>query len=494
MLTNNLPLIHFPTIEHLTAAIAEGRDELEQLCHQAKNTEDPHEEYYLSVHINQLSKDLDSYASILSPLRGMPPELIGEIFMQYHALTAPSECPFMKEWRAGQRGRWILSAVCQSWRAIATSLPALWTEVSIYLDVTRNGIGFTRMYPVSVLRTALERSGKLPIDVTFDCGLSPPNLSRENDNCSRWRSMTFRGEQQHLVELFRVKGRLPNLEALHLEMQEVAIYDTSNYGLTLSDAFAVAPKLRVAFTKGYSDYFASGVNPAALGRHQLEAYGAVDISPRHLDVLRVSAFTLTQCCLGTPFLDVAIGDVSGVLLPSLFRLAVAAPNILDYITAPALKELYLSGGGAEKVVSLLQRSSFHLETLAIYESGCDTVPLIEILENTPSLRHLGLKNQRDSTIFTVVAFLSSSGRFAPNLEYIAVEAHRESTMEQFFDMVATRWTNGRLRSVGFVNCHCEHSYTVPYGECFQIVLNLQAEGLQFREFPCYASGPLLNLS
>ncbi|KAJ7264741.1 hypothetical protein C8J57DRAFT_407185 [Mycena rebaudengoi] len=186
MLTNNLPLIHFPTIEHLTAAIAEGRDELEQLCHQAKNTEDPHEEYYLSVHINQLSKDLDSYASILSPLRGMPPELIGEIFMQYHALTAPSECPFMKKWRAGQRGRWILSAVCQSWRAIATSLPALWTEVSIYLDVTRNGIGFTRMYPVSVLRTALESRNACYIQVGLRHGTADRNFGEHSFAETSW--------------------------------------------------------------------------------------------------------------------------------------------------------------------------------------------------------------------------------------------------------------------------------------------------------------------
>ncbi|KAJ7602850.1 hypothetical protein DFH06DRAFT_950140, partial [Mycena polygramma] len=66
--------------------------------------------------------------TILSPLRRMPPEILGEIFSWTLASIAD----------ALERGRyrptdspWVLTHVSRSWRAVAVSNPSLWSLVAI---------------------------------------------------------------------------------------------------------------------------------------------------------------------------------------------------------------------------------------------------------------------------------------------------------------------------------------------------------------------------
>ncbi|KAJ6459933.1 hypothetical protein C8R45DRAFT_842883, partial [Mycena sanguinolenta] len=56
---------------------------------------------------------------ILSPQRQMPPEILGEIF----AWTLPSAHDIF----GTRRCPWILTHVCSRWRAVALSIPSLWS-------------------------------------------------------------------------------------------------------------------------------------------------------------------------------------------------------------------------------------------------------------------------------------------------------------------------------------------------------------------------------
>ncbi|KAJ7602684.1 hypothetical protein DFH06DRAFT_1023556, partial [Mycena polygramma] len=63
---------------------------------------------------------------ILSPLRKMPPEVLGEIFL----LAVPTE---KAPWpRRVTDSPWYLTHVSSHWRAVAVSIPALWSFFHVH--------------------------------------------------------------------------------------------------------------------------------------------------------------------------------------------------------------------------------------------------------------------------------------------------------------------------------------------------------------------------
>ncbi|KAJ7587983.1 hypothetical protein C8J56DRAFT_755784, partial [Mycena floridula] len=99
--------------------------------------------------ISQLERSLCQFASEISPVRSIPPEILTEIF---------SRC-ITERYNPSSRSAIprILSQVCSSWRALAISSPALWTSINIFADAG------DRNY--SNLEEALERSGNRHLDL-----------------------------------------------------------------------------------------------------------------------------------------------------------------------------------------------------------------------------------------------------------------------------------------------------------------------------------------
>ncbi|KAJ6580786.1 hypothetical protein B0H19DRAFT_894069, partial [Mycena capillaripes] len=62
--------------------------------------------------------------AILSPLRRLPPEVLGEIF----SWTMPSvnDALDLGRFDTGANSPWVLTRVCSRWRAISLSTPSLW--------------------------------------------------------------------------------------------------------------------------------------------------------------------------------------------------------------------------------------------------------------------------------------------------------------------------------------------------------------------------------
>ncbi|KAJ7691964.1 hypothetical protein B0H17DRAFT_1010809, partial [Mycena rosella] len=65
--------------------------------------------------------------AILSPLRRMPPEVLGEIF----AWTLPSVKDALERGFSVGRSPWVLGQINSPWRSVALSTPSLWSLVAI---------------------------------------------------------------------------------------------------------------------------------------------------------------------------------------------------------------------------------------------------------------------------------------------------------------------------------------------------------------------------
>ncbi|KAF7360838.1 F-box domain-containing protein [Mycena sanguinolenta] len=84
--------------------------------------------------------------SILSPLRRMPPEILGEIFSW---TIRPDVC-------STDKSPWVLTHVCGDWRTVALSKSSLWSLIYIDFSVKEK-------YPLEMVNTQVERARSLKI-------------------------------------------------------------------------------------------------------------------------------------------------------------------------------------------------------------------------------------------------------------------------------------------------------------------------------------------
>ncbi|KAJ7463657.1 hypothetical protein FB451DRAFT_1370582 [Mycena latifolia] len=332
---------------------------------------------------DELQARVSLYANILSPLRRMPPELLAEIFA-FAVLSDPGPSGTAPACaRAASRMKWSLAQVCRRWRAICVSLPRLWTDIDIHFCAEH---GSAATYPASVLQLQLERSARLPLRVTFDCDTSRrvkvPHLEHQLrllwllvEHCARWATLKIRGCDSLLVELAHVQGRIPILEELDINTLGAC---PAFHGIS-GDIFAAAPSLR-----------------AALVNH----------NPR----------------LGPE-----------IPLPALRRFCVRRAVCLQFISTPALEELFLTGSMSAVPPPFL-RQSRALKKLVLHRPGASVAAL---LAETPALETLHLA-RADAELNYVVARLRDSPHFVPRLRALAFEAGPEFAATAFLDMLEAR--------------------------------------------------------
>ncbi|KAJ7463667.1 hypothetical protein FB451DRAFT_1493179 [Mycena latifolia] len=351
---------------------------------------------------DELQARVSLYANILSPLRRMPPELLAEIFA-FAVLSDPGGT------HAAPRMKWDLGQVCRRWRAVCVSLPRLWTDIDIHFCAEH---GSAATYPASVLQLQLERSAWLPLRVTFDCDTSGrvkvPHLEHQVrllrllvEHCARWATLKIRGCDSLLIELAHVQRRIPILEELDINPLGAC---PAFHGIS-DDVFGVAPSLHAAFVN-HNPRLGSAVCDIALDPARLQTYAGWNTWTGHAAVLRRSAASLVECCLDTP--DVT--PCPEIPLPALRRLCVRRAVCLQFISAPALEELFLTG-------SMSARRP--------------------LLAETPALETLHLA-RADAELNCVVARLRDSPHFMPRLRALAFEAGPEFAAAAFLDMLEAR--------------------------------------------------------
>ncbi|KAJ7819522.1 hypothetical protein B0H13DRAFT_2131563 [Mycena leptocephala] len=75
-----------------------------------------------------LSSEMTQYSSILSPIRRLPPEIIGEIFLYFAPLMHPDSD---LENATQVKLPWKLGHICRLWRTISLSLGQLWSVLDL---------------------------------------------------------------------------------------------------------------------------------------------------------------------------------------------------------------------------------------------------------------------------------------------------------------------------------------------------------------------------
>ncbi|KAJ7607943.1 hypothetical protein FB45DRAFT_1067681, partial [Roridomyces roridus] len=106
-----------------------------------------------------LLERIHQYKGVLSPIRRMPPELLGDIFASVsYKRTISSEY----DETTVEQPPWFLGHICRSWRETALGFSSLWSSFHIKHDH-----GFFDCFPQAMIEEQLLRAGNAPLHVHF---------------------------------------------------------------------------------------------------------------------------------------------------------------------------------------------------------------------------------------------------------------------------------------------------------------------------------------
>ncbi|KAF7345586.1 F-box domain-containing protein [Mycena venus] len=419
------------------------------------------------AHLNQIEEDhisLSTYRArnkaILSPLRRIPPEVLGEIF----SWTIPSlnECWERERFRMAD-SPWLLTHVSRRWRAAAIANPSLWSFVAISYQ---SNIDPTWAYPLSMVQTQLERAQKLNILFggceTTDYRPQVDIFQSLAEYSSRWEELTLH-LTSHLVPLLaRLRDRVPLLRTFWIQWDE----EKSQEGVGSIDCFQDAPALvKVGICNEYRPI------TCPLPQYQLTHYDVDGPWEVHRDIIRhspnlveASVKILPDVPADEPLSDSNSGEIINLLF--LRRLFVSHPDILEFLRFPALEEISIDVNreGDSAIPTNLKLSiarSASLRRLCL--NGCpDAHGTMEILEKFPLIIELAIIIDTlvcSSNAVTLMQLLTGSDTVgsnvvAPQLASLAFACTDEGWVHHavYLEMVTSRWSADRraLKSVSLL--------------------------------------------
>ncbi|KAJ6590596.1 hypothetical protein DFH09DRAFT_1358785 [Mycena vulgaris] len=256
--------------------------------------------------------------AILSPLRRMPPEVLGEIFL----LTLPSRIQEASLSSVIHCSPWVLTHVSSRWREVAISNPSLWSRVAIdYYKKPR--------YSIPMIETQIQRAHMLRIyfygSTGFDAKHQLQMLRSLAERSAHWEELNIGVTKKMLPVLAKLRGRLPALRRVWIQWEE------NSARREPMDCFQSAPSLR--------DITIFNDSPSQVGillpAPQLTRYDADGPWEMHRALLP-SAQNLVEVRIETDSTFPASGKI--IELVHLQRLFVSRIHILDYLQAPALEE------------------------------------------------------------------------------------------------------------------------------------------------------------
>ncbi|KAF7972905.1 hypothetical protein HWV62_16630 [Athelia sp. TMB] len=339
-----------------------------------------------------------AHKGIISPLRRLPAEILGNIFT--HTLLP---FPFQL---SPTKTLLVLELVCRRWKDVVRSTPDLWTCIALrhQRDSMDCELAFTS--------TCLARSRGRPLSISIQShpGYATPDegypaLDLIMAQCERWHTVHLKYlSLDAKKELANVKGRLFSLQRLH-----VTTYDEENQ--TPFDAFELSPRLTFLDASSYNLYKDSVFNRAfylpwnSLTTLVMDKRFTIDI----LDIL--------VDCHNLVHLEAYIADdnssgdgINGptiqlVKLRSLSLTLPEMPTILPRLILPALTQISFITITTRYRRPDLWHVSAGFDTL-LNQSGCilrklefddhverlETQDLVGILEALPSLTELNVSS------------------------------------------------------------------------------------------------------
>ncbi|KAF9050484.1 hypothetical protein BJ165DRAFT_1458329 [Panaeolus papilionaceus] len=360
--------------------------------------------------ISQVDRFITDHKAVISPLRRLPPELLQEIFGHWHSWPS--------RWTKWGYLPWVLGHVCQTWRQIALNTPTLWNGIPT-LQLRKP---FTRKPRfLALFNELLRRSGGAPLDIWIHCPSDIPTHPAVDAliiQSHRWQRVSFAGHCSILTSLHAVKGNLPNLERLTLQIWRGEL-------ATPLDMFSVAPKL--------SNVHVSGVlrGEVALPLSQLVHYKERSLAMH--DNLLLSQVVTSATSLATLValeLDEDVRIPSGSVLPALRHLCIkfqyrSTLHFFDSITLPAVEKIQIVAYSGSLIPpltrmisrSLSPRSTCPLKSLHARSAFLERGEVRNLLALTPNIEELDIPIPPVEDI-NDLAELGSGGEFklAPSLK------------------------------------------------------------------------------
>jgi hypothetical protein len=355
---------------------------------------------------------LDHLHSLCPRIIVLPNEILIEIFKAYLSVSKVDEDTAFVQ----QKTTLCLSHVCRYWRQISIDTRQLWSP--IYIGLENNSPG-----QFSMLQLFLERSGTGPLDISIIVKLSTPypddwvkfadQLKLILPAISRWRRIYVFGEMRHGI--YKALRAFTSLHVPYLEMLDVlgvpcCIEDEDDEDDGDDDSYLLhifqggAPLLKHLRVRGTS---------LTTCKPPLSALVSLDLDSgwqddcltfeQYREALTTSTALTDLCIMGDQVSIMMMGttgesnhEPSAIILPSLRRLTISAPDIglskllrmletpmlesLTIVSRDWLRELHTIGLPTYPMLRFLQLDG---ATFCCREEPC-------IFQHTPALAHISL--------------------------------------------------------------------------------------------------------
>lgn len=418
----------------------------------------------LKVHRDSLHTSLRSRQAALSSIRRIPPEILSEIFL-FAGAGCRMRWPRPQDELDVDDTPWVISRVCSFWRAVALSVPKLWSTLQLeftsnfseisdrtkdqhlddlmgcYLIHTKKRYAAAKEF----LEACLARSGKELL--TFSISTREPIKRQSHDilralvaHSTRWGDVSLDASlfPDYKEELAAVKHKLPRLRRVRIGAW--AEYDAPPF-TTQFDALEDAPALRELCLIHVRTPSAILSIPWSQITH-LTSKGNNFQEGEFTEILQNATNLVSLSTANERILEVGT-SLSTVHLPELTQLSITnkgsyIAKTFQLITAPKLQALSvraITSFYAEQAIAMLARSqcrptrlSFHasFDVDALWnESRDENMAIARLLSQMPSVEDLHLTVLRAADSFIARMLKAHVGGEAtvilPNLKTFSLE-------------------------------------------------------------------------
>ncbi|KAJ7763960.1 hypothetical protein DFH07DRAFT_916982 [Mycena maculata] len=356
-----------------------------------------------------LQTHYDECQALQAPIRRLPSEILVKIFALCAMMPVPHEDPNHHTARLARVHLLTVSQVCSQWHDVALGTSVLWDTFTLHFDLWTGG---RAEKSAALLAVGLECGGRSLLKINTIGHLTAPALHLLAAHSERWQRVEFVNcPYSDLQKLAAVKGKLPSLEALTIQVSR----RVSSFGRV--DIFEVAPNLKHL---AVSTPLLTMATPPL---HQLETFSELCLHTAEAPM----ALALVSCASHPLHLELELDleerpeDPSRLIVPNMapitsniLALSMSARDcysrepclrffnaILSALTLPHLQRLrfwvswtwsraYPFEWPHKEFLALSARSSFHthLQTLQLLSVVITDAELVECLSILPLLRQL----------------------------------------------------------------------------------------------------------
>ncbi|CAA7270817.1 unnamed protein product [Cyclocybe aegerita] len=361
--------------------------------------------------LERLGTFMNALRTVLAPIRRLPPELLCEVFSHLQPLSShtPEQVGLLST--PPTLGRFLhdifaISHVCVSWRALALATPSLWTSLPPITLQNHKTAPARDAAALVCLRTVLKRSTAAPLAVSLSTLSAPetramPVLALVAARAEQWESLTLDTHARFLPALACVRGRLPLLRKLTLNIWDHTASSNTSVDPEPYTMFEDAPLLRSVTLKGLRrTQIALPYAHLTSFRDATHTHSALlqVLNQAGCSLLSLSALSLENC---PPFPAVTLYGLRK--LQVVFSHSGASPDALNNLSLPAIESIEIAGPAGDIVGSLIVILSntdepSPLRYLAFRSATVPPGSLTALLKLTPNLEYLDASIPHESDI------------------------------------------------------------------------------------------------